>query len=103
MSHPGSRKEAPSGSLSSNDVLRSPAQPLSYSALTLLTACNTAPETFGDCLSDTARAANLAADRSWARKPRERRYPLGYKWQGTKRYRSHFVSTSSNLGLSQKK
>lgn len=79
-----SSKEAPSGSLSSNDVLRSPDQPLSYSALTILTACNTAPETFRDCLSGTAsvsstQAANLAADRSWVRKPRERRHPLGYR------------------------
>lgn len=35
-----SSKEAPSGSLSSNEVLHSPDQPLSYSALTMLTARN---------------------------------------------------------------
>jgi len=108
VSHPRSSKEAPSGSLSSNDVLCSPDPTTSYSALTMLTVCNTAPETFRDCLSDTAsvssaQAANLAADRARVRKPRERRYPLGCKWQGTKRCGSCFMSTGGNLEHSQKK
>lgn len=102
VSHPHSSKEAPSGSLSSND----PAQPCS--ALTMLMECNTALETFRDCLSGTAsvssaQAAQPAADRSRVRKSRERRCPLGCKWQGTKRCWNNFMSTDGNLEHSQKK
>ena len=51
----------------------------------------------------SAQAANLAADRSWVRKPRERRYPLGCKWQGTKRCGSRFMRTDGNLEKNRKK